>query len=160
MVGSSLGVFGLLVAIVQGGLIRIVIPKFGQQRSVVAGLVFYSAGLTLFAFAGQSWMMFAFSVIYCLGGIAGPALQGIITGQVPANEQGELQGGLTSLISLTTIVGPLLMNNLFFFFTGPQAPVRFPGAPFMLGAVFMLLSALLALRNFKRREKDVVEPAI
>lgn len=149
-VGYSLGFIGLLVGIVQGGLIRLVIPKLGNEKSVTLGLLLYSVGLVLFAFADKSWMMFAFSVPYCLGGIAGPALQGIITSEVPANEQGELQGGLTSLVSLTSIVGPFIMTNLFAYFTGKNAPVQFPGAPFMLGAICMLLAAIFAVRNFKR----------
>jgi DHA1 family tetracycline resistance protein-like MFS transporter len=99
-------------------------------------------------------MMFAFSVPYCLGGIAGPSLQGIITSQVPANQQGELQGGLTGLVSLTQIAGPLIMNSLFFYFSAKSAPVYFPGAPFLAGALFMLLSAIFALRNFKKEAKQ------
>jgi DHA1 family tetracycline resistance protein-like MFS transporter len=139
---------------VQGLLTRVVIPKLGNERSVVVGLLLYTAGLVLFSIAGQTWMMFVFSIPYCLGGIAGPALQSIITSSVPANQQGELQGGLTSLISVTTVLGPLIMTSLFVFFTGKTAPVHFPGAPFMAGAVCMLISALLAVRNFKKEAKQ------
>lgn len=91
--------------------------------------------------------MFAFMVPFAFGGLAGPSLQGIISGQVPSNEQGELQGALTSLISLTSIIGPLLMTNLFAHFTAPDAQVQFPGAPFLMGAVLSLLSMLLAMRS-------------
>jgi len=147
MVGISLGVVGALVAAVQGGLIRLIMPKLGQKRSVYAGLSLYCLGFLLFAFASQSWMMFAFLVPYCLGGIAGPALQGIISSQVPANEQGELQGALTSLMSVTSIVGPPLMTNLFSYFTSSRAPVYFPGAAFMAGAIITLLSVILAMRS-------------
>ena len=150
MIGYSLGVVGLLVAAVQGGLIRIILPKLGQKRSIWVGLLLYSIGLMLFAFAPTGWMMFAFLVPYCLGGIAGPALQGYMSNSVPANEQGELQGGLTSLVSLSSIFGPLLMTWAFYFFTKPGAPFQFPGAPFAIGAILMLLSALLAVRSFKR----------
>jgi DHA1 family tetracycline resistance protein-like MFS transporter len=149
-VGYSLGFVGLMVAIVQGGLIRIIIPKIGQERSIWIGLLLYSFGLVLFAIASKGWMMFAFLVPYCLGGIAGPALQGYMSNSVPANEQGELQGGLTSLVSLSTIFGPILMTWAFAYFTKPGAPFQFPGAPFAIGAVLMLLSALLAIRSFKR----------
>jgi DHA1 family tetracycline resistance protein-like MFS transporter len=90
---------------------------------VYLGLLLYALGFLLFALATRSWMMFAFIVPYALGGISGPSLQGIISGQVPANEQGELQGALTSLVSLTSIAGPPLMTNLFAYFTGPAAPV-------------------------------------
>ncbi len=149
MVGYSLGAVGLLVAIVQGGLIRVINPWLGQKRSVYAGLILYAIGFTLFAFASQGWMMFAFLVPYCLGGIAGPALQGIISGQVPSNEQGELQGALTSLVSLTTIVGPVLMTNLFAYFTGHNAPFYFPGAAFFTGAILTVISVLLAMRSLQ-----------
>lgn len=148
-VGVSLSVVGVLVALVQGGLIRVIIPKLGQKRSIYLGMFFYMLGLILFAFAQQGWMMYLFLIPYCLGGISGPALQGIMSGQVPVNEQGELQGALTSLMSVTTIIGPLLMNNLFSFFTGKSAPFYFPGAAFFLGAVLMLIGILFALRSLK-----------
>ncbi len=147
MVGYSLGFVGIMIALVQGGLIRIIIPKIGQKRSVYFGLVLYGIGLVLFAFASRGWMMFAFIIPYCLGGICGPALQSIISSQVPSNEQGELQGALTSLISVTSIAGPPLMTNLFSFFTSGKAPVYFPGAAFMAGAFLVLLSLLFAMRT-------------
>lgn len=152
LVGYSLGFVGITVAIVQGGLIRIIIPKIGQHRSVYTGLLFTSLGFLLFAFAAKGWMMFAFMIPYALGGISGPAIQGIISTQVPANEQGELQGGLTSLMSATTIIGPPIMTGLFAYFTKPGAPLLFPGAPFLAGALLSLLSALLAYRTFKKEK--------
>ncbi len=143
-IGISLGVVGLLVGGVQGGLVRVVNPKIGNEKSVYIGLALYSIGLLLFAFASQSWMMYAFLIPYCLGGISGPALQSIISGNVPPTEQGELQGALTSLISTTSIVGPLLMTNLFAYFTAPSSFVYFPGISFFVGAVLMLLSLVWA----------------
>ncbi|MEO6231377.1 MAG: TCR/Tet family MFS transporter [Ferruginibacter sp.] len=149
MIGISLGLVGLLVGAVQGGLIRIVNPVLGNKKSIYIGLAFYAVGLLLFAFASSSWMMFVFLVPYCLGGICGPALQSIISGQVPANEQGELQGGLTSIMSLTNIIGPVLMTSLFAYFTKPAAPIQFAGAAFLLGAILMALSLLLAYRTLR-----------
>lgn len=150
MIGISLGMVGLLVGVVQGGLVRFINPKLGNERSIYIGLGLYALGLLLFAFASQSWMMFVFLVPYCLGGIAGPALQAIISGHVPPNEQGELQGALTSIMSATAIVGPPMMTNLFAHFTAPGAPVYFPGAAFLLGAVFMLGSAIWSYVVLKR----------
>jgi DHA1 family tetracycline resistance protein-like MFS transporter len=147
LVGYSLGFVGITIAVVQGGLIRIIIPKLGQERSLYIGLALYSFGYILFAFASETWMMFAFMVPYSLGGIAGPALQGIMSNQVPANEQGELQGTLTGLMSLTAIFGPLLMTHLFAAFTGKQAYFEFPGAPFLLGAVLLSASSIWAYRS-------------
>jgi DHA1 family tetracycline resistance protein-like MFS transporter len=152
-VGYSLAFVGLLVGLVQGLLVRVVIPKLGQQRSVYVGLSLYAIGFLLFAFATEGWMMFAFLVPYCLGGIAGPSLQGIMSAQVPANQQGELQGALTSLVSLTTIFGPILMTSLFYSFTKPGAVIYFPGSVMLAGAVLTLLSAFLARLSLKRNSK-------
>lgn len=156
MVGISLAVVGLLVGSVQGGLTRVINPKLGNEKSIYLGLILYSLGLVLFAFATETWMMFAFLVPYCLGGIAGPALQATLAEHVPANEQGELQGALTSLMSLTTIIGPPLMNYLFYFFTKENAPVHFPGVSFLLGAVFMLISVVITWYVLSHEKKKPV----
>ena len=160
MVGVSLGVVGLFSALVQGGLVRVAIPKLGAARAIVIGLLCYAVGLVLFAFASRGWLMLAFLAPYCLGGIAGPALQGTISGQVPANEQGELQGALTSLVSATGVVGPLLMTYLFGHFTGPKAPVYFPGAPFLMGAVLALASGTLAYYSLKKYPPADLSPVL
>ena len=153
MIGISLGVVGILVATVQGGLIRFINPKLGNEKSVYTGLLLYSAGLFLFAFATQSWMMFVFLIPYCLGGIAGPAIQSIMSSSVPANEQGELQGALTGLVSLTSIAGPPMMTGLFAYFTKPGAPVHFSGAAFLMGALLMLISAAIAYHSLHKKSK-------
>ncbi|WP_111600319.1 TCR/Tet family MFS transporter [Chitinophaga skermanii] len=152
--GYSLSFVGLMIALVQGGLIRILIPKFGQTKSVNIGMMFYIIGFTLFAFASQGWMMYAFMPIFALGGIAGPAIQGIMSNQVPPNEQGELQGSLTALMSITSIFGPLIMTGLFTYCTSPTSPIYFPGAPFALGAVLVLVSLLLAQKSLKKYGMD------
>jgi len=149
MVGISLGVVGLLIGLVQGVLIRFINPRLGNEKSVYVGLMLYTLGMFLFAFATQSWMMFVFLIPYCLGGIAGPALQAIITSHVPPNEQGELQGSITSLMSATSIIGPLIMTNLFYHFTRQNAIVQFPGAPFLLGGLLILISCFIAFRTLK-----------
>src|SRR6185436_2310901 len=113
LVGISLAVVGALVGLVQAGLTRVVNPRLGNEKSIYLGFLLYTIGLVLFAFATEGWMMFVFLVPYCLGGIAGPALQSTMASHVPRNEQGELQGALTALMSLTTIIGPLIMNYLF-----------------------------------------------
>ena len=149
MIGLSLGLVGLLVGVVQGGLVRYINPKIGNEKSIYYGLALYALGLFLFSVASQGWMMFVFLLPYCLGGIAGPALQSIITKAVPKNEQGELQGALTSLISITAIVGPPLMTGLFAYFTKPTAPVHFSGVAFLLGGILMAVSAVLAYRALR-----------
>jgi len=146
MVGYSLAFVGLTIGIVQGGLIRVIVPKIGEMKAVFVGLAFYLTGYMLFAFANHGWMMFAFMVPYALGGLGMPAIQSIISNKVPANEQGEIQGVLTSLISLTAIIGPLLMTNSFYYFTKPGAPVYFPGIPFIIGAVLALVCIFIAVK--------------
>lgn len=153
MIGISLGIVGLLVGGVQGGLVRVVNPRIGNEKSIYVGLGLYALGLLLFAFATEGWMMFVFLIPYCLGGIAGPALQSIISGHVPPNEQGELQGALTSLMSATSIIGPPLMTNLFAYFTHKEAPVYFPGAAFFLGAVLMMASTYYAYKALHTKAK-------
>ncbi len=152
MVGYSLGLVGLMTAIVQGGLIRAVIPALGHKHAAYLGLSLYGVGFVLFAFASQSWMIFAFLVPYCLGGIAGPALQGIISTQVPADEQGQLQGGVTSLMSLTAIISPVIMTHLFSYFTSQNAVVYFPGAPFLASALLIGLSLAFAVRTLSSHD--------
>ena len=146
LVGYSLGFIGLLAAIVQGGLIRLIIPKLGNINSVYFGMIFYILGLSLFAFAEEGWMVFAFAIPLSLGGISGPALQGIMTNKIPDDEQGEFQGGMTSLVSLTAIIGPLLMTNLFSYFTSENSFYYFPGAPFMVGAIISFFGLIIAVR--------------
>lgn len=150
LIGLSLTAAGIMVVIVQAGLIRIINPKLGNEKSIFVGLVLYTISLFLFAFASQSWMMFIFLIPYCLGGITGPSLRSIISRNVPPNEQGELQGSLTSLMSVTSIIGPLLMTNLFTWFTGPAATIQFAGAPFLVGAILMMISAFIAINSLKK----------
>lgn len=150
MVGISLGVIGLIVAIVQGVLIRWINPKLGNSRSILIGLSLNCIGLLLFAFAQESWMMFVFLIPYCLGGIAGPALQTEITNNIPETEQGQIQGTLASLNSATAIFGPLLMTNTFYYFTHNEAPFKFPGAPFIIAVICMIVAIILSNISLKK----------
>jgi DHA1 family tetracycline resistance protein-like MFS transporter len=154
-IGYSLGAVGLFVAIVQGGLIRIIIPKFGQERSIWIGLLLYAVGLALFAFASKGWMMYAFLVPYCLGGIAGPAIQGYMSIGIPPDEQGNLQGGLTGLMGLASLFGPIIMLGSFHYFTEANPYFQFPGMPFIIGSAMMLLSAILAIRSFRKNTSSI-----
>lgn len=149
-IGISLAVVGVLVAAVQGGLIRVIVPKLGQQKAIFLGFSLYGLGLLLFGLANHGWMMYVFLIPYCLGGIAGPTLQGLISSQVPINEQGELQGTLTSMMSVTMIIGPLMMNGLFSYFSKDTSPVYIPGAAFYAGALLTLVSTLLLIKPLRR----------
>lgn len=158
MIGVSLAVVGVLVGAVQAGLTRVVNPRIGDEKSIYVGLSLYTVGLILFAFATETWMMYAFLVPYCLGGICGPSLQSVISAHVSPSQQGELQGALTSLMSITTVLGPLIMNNAFTYFTSDRAPFELPGVHFLIGAFCMLVSIIIAYKILSRekREKPVI----
>ena len=159
-VGYSLSFVGLLVAIVQGGLVGHAVKRFGEKNVIIFGFSFWTIGMFLFAIAFKSWMLYAFLIPYALGGVAGPTLQGLLSNQVSDKEQGNLQGTLTSMISLTTIIGPALAAFLFYRFTGDHAIVYFPGAPYVAGAALLFTSTLvvtLAIRNMHNKiRKDVM----
>jgi DHA1 family tetracycline resistance protein-like MFS transporter len=142
-----------LIGGVQAGLTRVINPRIGNEKSIYLGLCLYTLGLVLFAFASKGWMMFAFLVPYCLGGICGPSLQAVISKHVGGNQQGELQGALTSLMSLTTIIGPLIMNSTFAYFTSNKAPFYFPGIHFLIGAFCMLLSVVITYAVLSRERR-------
>jgi DHA1 family tetracycline resistance protein-like MFS transporter len=110
-------------------------------------------GYLLFSLASEGWMMFAFMIPFSLGGISGPAMQGIISNQVPNNEQGELQGSITSLMSITSIIGPLLMTNIFALFTKDVSINYFPGAPFLTSAILVIISLILTSITLKKLNK-------
>jgi MFS transporter, DHA1 family, tetracycline resistance protein len=150
---GTLGIFiGVLLVAIQGGLIRYTIPKFGQQKNIVAGLLFYAVGLILIAFATRGWMMYLFMIPYCLGGIGGPALQAFATSRVAKNEQGELQGAITIVNSLSVIVGPLLFGYTFYASTNKNASWYFPGFSYLIGALMVLIAVFIVVRSFKKSE--------
>ncbi|MCA5004978.1 TCR/Tet family MFS transporter [Sphingobacterium bovistauri] len=151
MVGLSLGFVGTLLMIVQAGLIRLAIPKFGLEKSITIGLVLYVVAYALFGFASASWMMYAISILFVSAGIAGPSLQSCISNHIPQNEQGQIQGGITSVISLTSIIGPLVMTTLFSHFSEKEVHPYFPGAPFILAAILAITALIIALVYFRKQ---------
>lgn len=152
MVGISLGVIGLLVAVVQGGLVRYVNPRIGNGKSILIGFALNAIGQFLIAFAVQEWLVFLFLIPYCLGGLAGPAIQSEITNHVPSDEQGQIQGTLASLNSATATFGPLVMTSIFYYFTHDTAPFKFPGAPFVLASLLMIMAWFMAFKGLKRTQ--------
>jgi len=149
-VGYSLGFVGVIVGIVQGGLIRVIIPKIGPVKAVYYGLILYVIGFLLFAFASEGWMMFVFTLPYCLAGIFGPAMQGIISNNVEANAQGEIQGVIAGLMSAAAIIGPLVMTNLFAWFTDKNHGIYFPAAPYLLAAALTVAGIFVCSASLKK----------
>ena len=154
MVGVSLGLFGFAMAVVQGGLIRWVIPRVGEHGTVILGYTLTSVTFLTYAMISEGWQVFALAPITALGIIAGPALQGIMSRRASNDQQGELQGVLTSVSALATIISPLLMTNVFGFFTGERTPMYFPGAPFILSMTLVLTALFIFLT--RQRAHDTV----
>ncbi len=152
MIGYSLAVVGIIVGLVQAVFAAKIGKAIGTNKTVILGFALYTIGMFLFAFAPSTIWMFVFCLPYCFGGMAMPNIQSIMVKSVPPNQQGELQGGLTSLMSVSTIIGPLMMTSVFYYFTHNNAPFQFPGASFFLGGIFMFISFIicyLLLRNRK-----------
>ncbi len=147
-VGLSLAVVGLLIAFSQGVLVRPVVARFGEYRTLVESLTVAVVGMVLFGLAREGWMMLAVTALYCGGlGLLNPSVQGLMSRSVPSTHQGLLQGAMTSVMTLAAIVGPLVANGLFAVFISPAAPVTAPGVPFFVGSVLCLASLGLALRT-------------
>lgn len=148
--GLSLALVGFTAVLVQGYLIRKIVARFGDRKTVLIGLAVSSVALVCYGLAWQGWMMLVVISFGAFGGVAGPAIQGLVAGSVSPSEQGTVQGSLTSLLSLTSIFAPLISTQLFAYFTGPEAPIELPGAPFFAGAVFFAVAFLLVVRAFRR----------
>lgn len=148
-VGLSMGLVGILMALVQGVLIRLVIPRWGAAKTAFVG--FSAAAVAYFgiASAANSMAVYAWCIVSALAGLIGPAVTSIMANQVPQNEQGELQGINASVGSIAAIIGPLLMTQSFSYFTGADTPFYFPGVAFTIAGVLAVGSLLIFALNLK-----------
>lgn len=177
LIGASLMFVGLTAAIVQGGLTRIVVPRFGERSTATFAMCVTAVTYVCFAIVETGWMVYLVIAISSLGGLAQPALQGIMSRTMPANAQGELQGAIGAIASISMILGPPLMTQIFAAFSSPGlpfaiggvtllstgAPFYFPGAPFVFSA-FLELGALallfLAFRRIVRPRSERPEESV
>jgi len=150
-IGLSITLIGIMVALVQGLLVRYINPRVGNKNAVLMGLGLYTIGLLSFGLAPTgTWMIIA-SIPYCLGGINGPAMQTIMSSSVAKNAQGELQGMITSVMSITYIIGPLIMAWVFEYFT-KESDYYFPGAAFVLAAVLVFIALIVSYFSLEKKE--------
>jgi DHA1 family tetracycline resistance protein-like MFS transporter len=149
-VGASLAFVGLIMAISQGGLTRIIVPRLRERRSVMIGMTVGAVSYTGFAFATSGWMMYAWMTGWLMAALVYPSLNAIMSQQVPANAQGELQGAVASLYSIASIAGPPLMTHLFGRFSPETSPIHFPGAAFLCSALLVAVSAALFVAAIRR----------
>ena len=149
--GLTLGLVGVMAVLVQGLLIKPVVARIGERRTITLGLTVSMLAFLAYGLASQGWMVPVIIVFGALAGVAIPAIQGLVTGTVLPSEQGKIHAAFTSLISLTAIFSPLIFTaGLFSFFTSDAAPVSLPGAPFFLGSLLFLVSLTLLIRLFRR----------
>jgi DHA1 family tetracycline resistance protein-like MFS transporter len=158
MIGLSLGCFGVLSTIVMGVILPRFIKAFGEWTTAVVGLTFCTIGFAGYALAWEGWMVFVVIFIACLESMTDPALRSISAAGVSPSVQGELQGTLNSLSSITSIAGPFLFSYLFSTFTEPGAPMQFPGAPYAAAAA-MTLAGLAVFALKVRRPVAIGAPA-
>ncbi len=156
-IGMSLAFAGVTMIVVQGGLTRVLIPQLGERRAAMVGIVVAIFSFLGYAFASSGWMMYGVMTVASLMGLAYPSMNGLMSRQIPASAQGELQGGVASVYSLTTILGPLIATQLFGYFASAAAPVNFPGAPFAFSAVLCVLCAALFLRATRHATTQTIE---
>lgn len=145
-VGYTLALVGICSAIVQAGLVRRVVPRFGERRVMLAALVFGASGFLTLGLATLPAVFVAAIPLLALAGLGGPTTQAILTRHVDPSEQGRLQGAITSLSSTATIFGPFLFSQTFAWFIGPHAPAPLPGAAFLLSAALIALAFVLGWR--------------
>ncbi len=150
-VGFSLAAVGVASALVQGGLTRVVIPKLGDVRTLYVGLFLGVIAYLGFALSSHGWMIYAIIPLAGLAGLSGPALQGLMSNRIPDNAQGELQGALSSLTSLSAILAPLALTSVFSRYSSPDASIYLPGAPFLIGAMITTLGLIIAALSLTRK---------
>jgi len=147
--GLSLAVVGLMAAVVQAGLTRVIVRRIGEEKTAVIGLTIAVLGYIGYGLATEGWMIYVILVFGSLGGIVNPALQGLISRGVGANEQGGVQGSLSGLTGIAGIIGPYIAARLFGHFVG-KSSVHVPGIAFFFSGALVLAALLLAVRSFRR----------
>lgn len=164
--GLALSLVGVMAVIVQGGMVRPVIRRFGERRTLMMAISVSIVSFLCYGLATQGWMIPCIIVFGSLSGLSGPAIQSLVTSRVDPSEQGRVQGALTSLISLTNILAPLIFTaGLFRYFTAEGTSIRyngepFAGAPFVFGSFLLLVALGILYRVFQKfPAPDPVETA-
>jgi len=143
-VGISLALVGICAVAVSGGMVGPYVKKFGERFSLISGLLFGVLGFAGFAIAPKGWGVLAAIPFIALWGVAGPAMQSLMSRYVDVTSQGKLQGAVNSVRALTGMIGPLLFTQVFSAAISPSARIHLPGAPYLLAATLLLSSALMA----------------
>ena len=143
MLGVSLASFGISVAVVEGILIRRILPWLGERRTIVFGFIFSIGIFVVLGFLTSGFWALLLAPISALGSVVIPAMRGIFANKAEANQQGEIQGIVSSTQSLAVIFAPLVLTYVFYASTRPDGPIFLPGAPFLLAAAIVGLTLTL-----------------
>ncbi|WP_333715030.1 TCR/Tet family MFS transporter [Yoonia sp.] len=156
MIGLSLGLFGVGIAIVQGLLIRPILRRIGDRNAVILGLSIDVVAFVALGFVTTGWVALALTPLTALGSIAGPALQGIMSRTAADNQQGELQGTVSSINAVATILAPLMVTQTFWYFTDGGGPLYAPGAPFLLSALLTVFCIAVFVQTPRPQRARVI----
>ena len=148
-VGLSLTFVGIMTLIVMGGLTGTVVPKLGERRSIIIGFLLMTVGFIGYSLAPTGWVLYLAIAIGSLGGIANPAMQSVMSRQAGPSSQGELQGAVASLSSVAAVLSPLIMTRLFSYYSSSEAPLHFPGMPYLVSGVLVFLCVFIGARAVK-----------
>ncbi len=155
MVGLSLAFVGLGAAIVQGGLIRLVIPRVGERNAAIIGIASMFVAMQMLLWARTEWLAYAAIALGSLQGLVQPSINGLMSKAVSDDTQGELQGANSSLSSLASMISPMLFTGVFFAFTKPGTDLYLPGAPFGVASIIGLVALAIFLCGYRLQQRRV-----
>ena len=145
-VGFMLAGAGVSALIVQGLLMRPLTARFGERKTLLAGLLSGALGFAVYGVATDGWIYCAGIPIMAFWGLAGPSVQSFMSRRVSSSEQGQLQGAIAGLSGIAGLIGPGLFTQAFAFFIGAQASWQLPGAPFLLASLLVFVGMAIAWR--------------
>jgi DHA1 family tetracycline resistance protein-like MFS transporter len=146
-VGLTLAMVGICAMAVQGAAIGPIVKRFGERRALLLGLGCGAIGFLIFGAAPTGPLFWLGIPVMALWGVSGAAIQALMTRLVPPDQQGQLQGATSSVQSVSQLVGPFLFTLTFAWFIGASAPLKLPGAPFLLASALLLLALAIAART-------------
>jgi DHA1 family tetracycline resistance protein-like MFS transporter len=160
MIGISLMIVGIVTAVISGGLTGRMVTRFGEKRTLYIGQFFGASGMVIAGLAKTGAWLLASIPIISLWNISMPAAQSMMTHRVSEREQGELQGALQSMRSITFIIGPWLFLRIFGWFIDAKTPIHLPGAPYFLAGALLFTAMLMATRVEQPQIQPVSTDAI
>jgi DHA1 family tetracycline resistance protein-like MFS transporter len=149
-IGLSLMFVGVATGLVQATLVKRIVPRLGDTRTVILGMCISIAAYIGYGLAPYGWALYAVVCVGAFAGIAGPALQSYTTKHIPADEQGAVQGVFAGLASLAGIPGPFIASHSFGWAIAPERSFHLPGIAFFEAALLTVWALWLATRSFKR----------